>query len=138
MDTAGSGNAMTEIALALAMGFFSIMVLTMVSMGAGSGKTAEAVAAPLAAPDTDTQPAALVEPGAQDFILIHHRDRLYTADLAPIDPAAVPTDRRVILAVDPALSMDEAIRVRATLPSANLVISTLDRDWLKRLERTER
>ena len=28
-----SGNAMTEIALALAMAFFAIMILTMVSMG---------------------------------------------------------------------------------------------------------
>ena len=33
METTSSGNAMTEIALALAMAFFSIMVLTMISMG---------------------------------------------------------------------------------------------------------
>ncbi len=37
MHDGSQGNAMTEIALALAMGFFSILVLTMVSMGAGHG-----------------------------------------------------------------------------------------------------
>ena len=35
MTDATQGNAMTEIALAMAMGFFSVMVLTMMSMGAG-------------------------------------------------------------------------------------------------------
>ena len=37
MHDGSQGNAMTKIALALAMGFFSILVLTMVSMGAGHG-----------------------------------------------------------------------------------------------------
>ena len=36
MGDTGQTNAMAEVALALAMGFFSIMVLTMVSMGAGA------------------------------------------------------------------------------------------------------
>ncbi|MEK9673064.1 MAG: hypothetical protein VW268_11270 [Rhodospirillaceae bacterium] len=36
MDGSHYGNAMTEIALVLAMAFFSLMVLTLVSMGAGS------------------------------------------------------------------------------------------------------
>jgi len=34
------GNAMTEIALALAMAFFAIMILTMVSMGGGTAGVA--------------------------------------------------------------------------------------------------
>ena len=34
------GNAMTEVALALAMAFFSIMILAMVSMGAAHNKAA--------------------------------------------------------------------------------------------------
>ena len=33
MNDSTAGNAMTEIALALAMAFFSIMVLSMISMG---------------------------------------------------------------------------------------------------------
>ena len=39
-------NAMTEIALALAMGFFAIMVLAIVSMGAGSPTSDEAAEMP--------------------------------------------------------------------------------------------
>ena len=41
MYDGSQGNAMTEIALALAMGFFSILVLTMVSMGAGDASQGE-------------------------------------------------------------------------------------------------
>ena len=36
------GNAMTEIALALAMAFFAIMILTMVSMSAGNSSSKSA------------------------------------------------------------------------------------------------
>ena len=36
MTVSSSGNAMTEVALALAMAFFSIMILTMVSMSSGN------------------------------------------------------------------------------------------------------
>ncbi len=136
MDTVGSGNAMTEIALALAMGFFSIMVLTMVSMGAGNGDAAEAVAAQLAAPKADAERAAVVTRTEDDLILIYHAGRLMDADLAPVALAEVPTDRRIILAVDPTISMEEAIRIRASLATADLVVSTLDKRWLQRLERT--
>ena len=38
MHDTTQGNAMTEIALAMAMGFFSVMVLTMMSMGVGLGQ----------------------------------------------------------------------------------------------------
>ena len=37
MHDGSQGNAMTEIARAPAMGFFSLLVLTMVSLGAGHG-----------------------------------------------------------------------------------------------------
>ena len=37
MHDGSQGHAMTEIALALAIGFFSLLVPTMVSMGAGHG-----------------------------------------------------------------------------------------------------
>ena len=37
MHDGSQGNAMTEIALALAISFFSLLVPTMVSMGAGHG-----------------------------------------------------------------------------------------------------
>ena len=38
MNDGTQGNALTEIALAMAMGFFSVMVLTMMSMGVGLGE----------------------------------------------------------------------------------------------------
>ena len=50
MYDGSQGNAMTEVALALAMGFFSLLVLALVSMGAGRGKETSATAAVLAPP----------------------------------------------------------------------------------------
>ena len=49
-------GAMTEVALALAMGFFSILVLTLVSMGGGPGKSPsyEAIRLVQTAPDGPT------------------------------------------------------------------------------------
>ena len=44
MHDGSQGHAMTEIALALAIGFFSLLVPTMVSMGAGHGGAGPAVA----------------------------------------------------------------------------------------------
>ena len=46
MADSSYGNAMTEIALALAMAFFSIMVLTMVSMSAAPEKISKDQAQP--------------------------------------------------------------------------------------------
>ena len=41
MSNSSQENAMTEIALAMAMGFFSVMVLTAISMGVPAPKTPE-------------------------------------------------------------------------------------------------
>ena len=133
METGPSGNAMTEIALALAMGFFSIMVLTMVSMGAGSGTASEIVAAALTPADAEAEAAARTESQAEDFFVLFHGGRFIGIDLEPIVPSDVPAGRRVVLALDPALPMAEAMRIRALLPANNLIVSTLDERWLDAL-----
>jgi len=133
METGPSGNAMTEIALALAMGFFSIMVLTMVSMGAGTGTASEIVAAALTPPAADAEASARTETQAEDFVVLYHEGRFLGVDLEPLAIADLPSGRRVVLALDPALPMAEAMRVRAMLPSENLIVSTLDGRWLAAL-----
>jgi hypothetical protein len=64
MRNGSQDNAMTEIALALATGFFSIMVLTMVSMGAGFRESKPASAVILAPAAADAPSSATVAPGA--------------------------------------------------------------------------
>ena len=130
-------NAMTEVALALAMGFFSLMVLTLISMGAGqSGRSAPDVLA--LAPVTDqSRPVADPSPG-NDLIFIFDGGRFLDTKLRPVDPQTVIQSmtgpaRRVVLALDPSLPLKEAMAARARVNAPNLVVSSLDARWIKAL-----
>ena len=137
MQDGTHNNAMAECALALAMAFFSIMVLTMVSMGAGTAPAALPLtgdrisirpSAPSAAPTTRAVA------GDTDQILVHYQGRFYDRKLAPIAPGAVRADVRTILAIDPALSLVDAIAVRQQIAHPNLIVTTLDARWLTALK----
>ncbi len=145
-DILGDGshnNAMAECALALAMAFFSIMVLTMVSMGAGSRAgpastpaTAERISIRPSTPSDDTRAAP--ESGDQGMIVIHYRGRFYDRNLAPLAASAISPDGPAILALDPSLSMAEAIEVRQRIANPDLTVTTLDARWLEALEEMPR
>ena len=136
-------NAMTEIALALAMGFFSIMVLTMVSMGAGQiasvskniSKPASIEAAKIdmaeAAPDTAKTATA---PTASSDVIVHYKGAFYDTDLNAIDPSAFVPTGKAVLALDPSLSMSDAMAVRARVGLPNLTVTTLTENWINRLK----
>ena len=133
---------MTEIALALAMGFFSLMVLTLISMGAGqSGTRAPSVLslAPTVTPTTPQNQAAITAtaPG-NDLIIIFDGNRFLDTKLRPVDPQTVIQSmtgpaRRVVLALDPSLPLKDAMAARARVNAPNLVVSGLDKRWLKAL-----
>lgn len=132
MGDASYGNAMTEIALALAMAFFAIMVLTMVSMGAPAETVAKAAApAPvkltLAPPAPNAPPSDAAE---ETEIVVFWDGRFYDQDLKPVTLAARRFTGRVILALSPELSMAEALDARGRVPAADIVVSTLDSRWL--------
>ena len=145
-ETSQSGtqpdNAMTEIALALAMGFFSIMVLTMVSMGAGQvvSVSADALKAPSAQtekinmvsaePDNKKTSAAPTERGD---VIVHYKGEFFDADLKVIDPSAFTPSGNAVLALDPSLSMSDAMAARAQIRVPNLTVTTLTKNWITRL-----
>lgn len=131
-------NAMTEIALALAMGFFSLMVLTLISMGAGqSGKSAPSVLSLAPTTDQSRTADASAAPG-NDLIFIFDGKRFLDTELRPVDPQTVIQSmtgpaRRVVLALDPSLPLKEAMAARARVNAPNLVVSSLDARWIKAL-----
>ncbi len=130
-------NAMTEIALALAMAFFSIMVLTMLSMGAefqsapSPRLSAERLDLATSAPSADRAGGS---PAAEETVLIHYRGRFLDTQLDPVDPRNLPAGRPIVLAIDPALPIAEAIAIRERIPTTDLVVTTLDTRWLEALE----
>ncbi len=133
MEGTSSGNAMTEIALALAMAFFSIMVLTMISMGVAENSSPTVNGAMLA-PAVSNAKASEIKLQTDDVIVVYHGGRFFDRDLKPIDPSSIRTNGRVFLALNPVLPMSEAISVRAQINVSNLIVSILDSRWLKTLE----
>ena len=133
MHDGSQGNAMTEIALAMAMGFFSVMVLTMMSMGVGLGAKSSMESAVLAPPASSASAAADTVK-ADDLLVIFDRGRYLGRDLKPLAPGKVARAPRVILAVPPALSMAEAMKARRGVGTANLVVTTLDARWRQALK----
>ena len=136
MHDGSQGNAMTEIALALAMGFFSILVLALMSMGAATAPKADAANSALILKPALAETGAAEAPTASpdDQIVIYHRGRLLGPDLAPVTLESLTPDKRVVLAFDPAVPLDEVMGIYARLARSDLVVSTLDARWLARLE----
>ncbi|MBO6518403.1 MAG: hypothetical protein JJ900_16080 [Rhodospirillales bacterium] len=135
MQMPTSENAMTEIALALAMGFFSIMVLTLISFDSRSMAAAEASVPTVEVTAEARNQAGSVTQSADDLIVIAHGDQLMTpdmADIAPADIAAHPG--RVFLAVDPSLPLAEVMSLRGRIGAADLMITELDAAWQARLQ----
>jgi len=145
MSGGAQENAMTEIALAMAMGFFSVMVLTAMSMGVGapvakspsqpqSQSAAQAIISAAIA-DSGPPPAGgtIDKLTRKDVLVIFDGSRFFGRDLRPLDVAAIDGARRVVLAVTPDLSMAQAIGARRKIAASRLVITTLDENWRRAL-----
>ncbi len=130
-----SANPMTEIALALAMGFFSLMVLTLVSMGAGNGKdtTSPTLKLAPAGDSAESRPGERI--GPEDQLVIHFEGRFLDRDLHPLDAGSLDDQRRTVLALAPEIPLDAAMTARGELAVTNLTITALDSHWLETLER---
>ncbi len=135
-------NAMAEIAFALAMGFFSILVLTLVSLGSGltvgpAGASAARLSVSPAAPIESAGPAlggAVAAPVLQaDNLVIYYAGQFFDAALRPVDPKQQSARPGLVLAFDPALALAETIRARAKIFAPDLTVTVLDQRWLDRL-----
>jgi hypothetical protein len=134
------GNAMTEIALALAMAFFSIMVLAMVSMSASTSKDMSKtimtshITAKLAPAKPETPLPAQLKAQSTDTLLIYSGGQFYDRDLQAVDLKKTSFSGRVILAIDPALAMGDALSARAQVKTDDLTITILDQRWTRSLK----
>lgn len=127
-------NAMTEVALALAMAFFALMVLTLVSMGVPSATSD-------AAGDTAVNEAIAVEGAAtneralasSEQLIFYYDGQFFDSDLNALAPS-LNIAGAVVLAVPRDLSLADLLEVRRRISSPNLSITTLDGDWQQALE----
>jgi hypothetical protein len=140
-ETPVQENPMTEIALALAMGFFSLMVLTLISMGTGqsSEKKLEPLSFAMASATTTQKiPADNSAGQAKQILIIFDGKQFLDAKLRPLNLEELNTNYanragRLVLAMDPNLSIKEAMEARRLITVNNLVVSNLNEDWLDAL-----
>ncbi len=139
---ASQDNAMTEVALALAMGFFSLMVLTLVSMGNGSMSNGEPVTyeepgyQSIAVAWETKAASAGSEASSQDRFVVYTGGEFYDDQGKPVDPAglSVPPEGRLVLVVAPDESLTEIMRARALLPDGRVIVAEMDQAWSKAVE----
>ncbi len=151
-----SGNAMTEIALALAMAFFAIMILTMVSMGGGGRAGPAGVVTPATAtvgakssikapPDglrllpPASQATTRANAGSSPMLqprqlIIFSGGRFLNEKLQPLTPAAMQSMAQPVLAVSPELSLAQVMAAKDRLSLPGLTVTTLNRQWLDALK----
>ncbi len=140
MSDTTQNNAMAEITLALAMGFFSIMVLTMVSMGSGitqitppslTKNGAELGQTPQSAEDKNASAMEKVDP---DNLVIFFEGKYLDASLKPISLTDLSNRSDLILGLDPLMPMNEALKARQKVTTDGVTVVPLSDQWLKRLE----
>ena len=144
MTTGGdSGNAMTEIALALAMAFFAIMILTMVSMGAGGQVKMTQIGSETTrlVPSKSTavkHGRTLTKQITAERIVIFAHDQFYDGQLQPITPTAVARIDQPVLAVPPDLTLSQVLAAKRRLPVPDITITTLDHRWSSTLKEMQK
>lgn len=130
MDDGATTGAMTEIALALAMAFFCILVLALVSMGnphASDGPALSAERVETAGPGTPPRPLE-----DDERLILFHADRYLAPDGSAVDPASLAGER-VVLAVDPNLPLARILAGRSAIPGSQVRITPLDSAWIDHL-----
>ena len=134
MADSSYGNAMTEIALALAMAFFSIMVLTMVSMSATPEKISKDQNQPTinlanSAPNNTQKPTA----PTKRKLVIFWNGQFMDQQLSPLELGSLKSSKKIVLSMPPNLPMADALAARAQLEGVDILVSVLDERWLGRM-----
>ena len=137
-----SENALVEISLALAMAFFALLVVALVSIAApNQQQSAENSANARAVPDEfDLTVEARNRPlseEAEPRFLLHYQDRWFDLAGDPVDPALLSRDsRRLVVALSPDLTLADARKAQEAVRhiDATPTLTTLPRDWTRRLE----
>ena len=114
-------NPMAEVALALAMAFFSLMVLTLFAVvHQPDDRVADKITFTTSSTDAQSEAPKLV---------ILHKQRLFDNMLDPIDAGDLTTEQPITLAVPPGITMAEMMQFQQGHPGLNLQIAELTHEW---------
>lgn len=126
-------QAMTEVALSLAMAFFALMILAMVSMSVKPEHDTQQIVAAESTSSPTVPSHAKTEIQQEDSIIIYYQGRYLDPQLKTVDLEHLAAAPRTIVAFEPNLPLDEVLAVREKISVSNLLITELDEAWLSRL-----
>jgi hypothetical protein len=148
MEDSSTNHALTEVALALAMAFFAIMILAMVSMGVPKGKEAKDKPSQQANVDVQDKTLSLIRSKEQKVqrdnlpegdvgektYLFYFNQRYYDAQLSAVSLETLKPFSQIILALPPSLTVDKALQIQVQINHPDVLITQLNQQWLQRLE----
>ena len=139
MEEQSYTHAMTEVSLALAMAFFSIMVLTMVSMSTPLLENElesiqKLVGKPIELLKISSNSTSHVSEIKNNQWIIYYQGSYFAESLNQLDITQFSNTGSVMLAVSPQLSLSEVAQIKSKIYFPNVSITLLDEAWLDRLE----
>ena len=124
-------NPLAEVALALAMAFFSLMILMLFAMvNAPQADGTEAAAATV---EMSTNAKAKATDDAERQLVVFTEDGVFDSTLTPLDPAGIDTQRPVVLAVSDRMPISSITDFQRQYPELTLEIAELTPEWQARL-----
>jgi hypothetical protein len=124
-------NPLAEVALALAMAFFSLMILMLFAMvNAPEADGAEASAAIL---EMTTEPTPENTDNLERQLVIYSESGFFDKDMNSLDPAAIDPEQPVILAVSQQMPISRITSFQREFPHLRLEIAELTPDWRSRI-----
>ena len=129
-------NPLAEVALALAMAFFSLMILMLFAM-VNAPKTDSTQGSP-ATVDMALDPRDQAHGEDDQQFVIYTADGFFDEQLNRLDPAAVDPERPVILAVSEQMPISRITSFQRQYPDLRLEIAELTPDWQARIAGTGR
>jgi hypothetical protein len=124
-------NPLAEVALALAMAFFSLMILMLFAM-VNAPKSDSPQASP-ATVDMALDPRDQPHGGNDRQLVIYTNAGFFDEQLNSLDPAGVDPARPVILAVSDQMPISRIIGFQRDYPGLTVEIAELTPDWQARI-----
>ena len=128
-------QALTEVALALSMAFFALLILALISMGVPAKSQDKAQLDKTKTIDVIQDNEAKPTQKSSVKYVIFYQGHFYDTELKRIKPNKGNSQDKLILAIESNLPISKVITLKTQINSSNLSITTLNEQWLSRLEK---
>lgn len=122
---ADDANPLAEVAFALSMAFFSLMVLLLFAIVHQPEDTVADKMAITEASKDQVEPAETQDP----HIIIFHPNGFFNADMEPIDPSRLDTSKPLLLAVEETIPMSRIMGFKREYANFEIEIAELSPQW---------